>query len=99
MSIPSPIMEWTYCLTARLFPPRPRAVKCRRGSIRSIDVRRRLCSCLSAFEDFDNRIDCIPIACGGRDAEELLHLTEIADRPHVTFVNAKHESAVGGEDS
>ena len=48
-----------------------------------------------AFQNPHDRKDCVPVACGRRHTEQLVHLAEIADRFHVTAVLSEDESAGG----
>jgi len=48
-----------------------------------------------AFENPQDRYDCVPIPCRRRHTAQLVDLTKIADRLHVTTVHPKHELSVG----
>src|SRR6476620_5831555 len=50
------------------------------------------------FKDFRNLLNRVPIAVGGRNAEELLDLAEITDRFHLPSIKAQNESVLDRDD-
>ena len=47
-----------------------------------------------AFQNPHDRKDCVPVACGRRHTEQLVHLAEIADRFHVATIHSKDETVL-----
>src|SRR5258708_36246588 len=58
-----------------------------------------LMSVLIALQYVDDRGDRIPIACGGRHPEKLVHRAEIADHLHVAPVEPEGKSIFHSQDS
>ena len=59
---------------------------------------RFLTSLAAGFQNFHDFFDRVPIARGCGHAEELLELAEVADRLHLTMVQAQDESALDRND-
>src|SRR5258705_13453054 len=66
------------------------------GRIRS--VLSFMISLAICFKDFRNLLNRVPIAVGGRHAEELLDLAEITDRFHLPSIKAQNESVLNRND-
>jgi len=52
-----------------------------------------------ASQNPDHRKDCVPVACGRRDTEQLVDPAEITDRLHVATVHSVDESLLRGDHS
>ena len=66
------------------------------GRIRS--VLSFMISLAICFKDFRNLLNRVPIAVGGRNAEEFLDLAEITDRFHLPSIKAQNESVLNRDD-